>query len=136
MPFIPGPREDAQPIVLIVEDDSAVRQALRRMLNLHGFSVRVAPTAAEAIDVARLETVTAVVLDLGLGAGMTGLHVLSWLRSQPVYSNLPVVIFTGNVDMPEHMEEQIRRHGAHVMFKPQPYEHLVEHLKRVTRKAD
>ena len=118
--------------MLIVDDDSAIRQALRRMLSLSGFSVRIAPTAAEAIEAARLETVGAVVLDLGLGAGMTGLHVLSWLRSQPGYAALPVVIFTGNVDLPEHTEEQIRRHGAHVMFKPQPYEKLVEHLKRLT----
>lgn len=120
-------------MVLVVEDEPQVRQTLRRMLSLSGFSVRVAPTAAEAIDVARLERLAAAVLDLGLEpGGMSGLHVLSWLRSQPAYVTLPVVIFTGRVDLPEHVEEQIRRHRAHLAFKPQPYQELIDYLSRQT----
>ena len=122
------------PIVLVVEDDPQVRQTLRRILSLRGFSVRVAPTAPEGIDAARLETIAAAILDLGLEPeGMSGLHVLSWLRSQPAYLTLPVVIFTGRVDLPEHVEEQIRRHRAHLAFKPLPYQQLVDQLCRLTQ---
>jgi DNA-binding response OmpR family regulator len=87
-------------VILIVEDDPNVRQTLRRMLTMNGFSVRVAPTASEAIDLARLERIDAVVLDLGLGSAMSGLHVLSWLRSQPNYVDVPIAIFTGRVELP------------------------------------
>jgi DNA-binding response OmpR family regulator len=128
----PPPALPRAPLVLLVDDEPQIRQALRRMLSLSGFSVRVAPTAAEAIDAARLEQVDTAVLDLGLGNGMSGLHVLSWLRSQPAYARLPVVIFTGRLELPEHEEEQIRRHQAYVFYKPQPYTDLVAHLARVT----
>jgi hypothetical protein len=49
-----------------------------------------------------------------------------------MYVTLPVVIFTGRVDLPEHVEEQIRRHRAHLAFKPQPYQELIDHLCRQT----
>jgi hypothetical protein len=58
--------------------------------------------------------------------------VLSWLRSQQAYIDLPVVIFTGRVELPEHMEEQIRRHRAYVFYKPQSYQPLIEYLLRLT----
>jgi CheY-like chemotaxis protein len=131
-----SPGDGSQRVVLVVEDDPNVRQTLRRMLSLNGYSVRVAPTAAEAIDVARLEHLTAAVLDLGLEPdGMSGLHVLSWLRSQPQYADLPVIIFTGRVDLPQHVDEQIRRHRAHLAFKPQAYQALIDQLVRLTAPA-
>jgi DNA-binding response OmpR family regulator len=123
-----------QPTILVVEDDTSVRQILRRLITRSGLAVRIAPTVAEAIDVAALELFAAVVLDLSLGSDdMAGLQVLSSLRAQRRYADIPMMIFTGRVELPEHVEEQIRRHRAYVFYKPQAYQLLIDQLVRLTR---
>jgi CheY-like chemotaxis protein len=40
----------AKPIVLVIDDDLAVRNSLKFALEIEGFSVRLYPTAAELLD--------------------------------------------------------------------------------------
>jgi two-component system response regulator MprA len=65
--------------VLVVEDDRAVREALRRALTLSGYEVQTAEDGEQAIELVVQGVPDAVVLDIGL-PGIDGLEVCRRLR--------------------------------------------------------
>jgi two-component system response regulator MprA len=65
--------------ILVVEDDRAVREALRRALTLGGYEVQTAEDAEQAIEMVVQGLPDAVVLDIGL-PGIDGLEVCRRLR--------------------------------------------------------
>jgi two-component system response regulator MprA len=66
--------------ILVVEDDRAVREALRRALTLAGYEVQLAESGERAIELVVQSVPDAVVLDIGL-PGIDGLEVCRRLRS-------------------------------------------------------
>jgi two-component system response regulator MprA len=77
--------------ILVVDDEPAVRRAVRRALTLEGYEVRVARQGLEALDVLSSEQVDAVVLDL-LMPGVDGLEVCRQLRAEG--NATPVLMLT------------------------------------------
>jgi two-component system response regulator MprA len=65
--------------ILVVEDDRAVREALRRALTLGGYEVQTAEDGEQAIEMVVRNVPDAVVLDIGL-PGIDGLEVCRRLR--------------------------------------------------------
>ena len=65
--------------ILVVEDDRAVREAVRRALTLGGYEVQVAEDGEQAIEMVVQGVPDAVVLDVGL-PGIDGLEVCRRLR--------------------------------------------------------
>ena len=117
--------------MLVVDDDAAVQAILRRLLESHGFLVVTTATLSEAVAAATTQRVNAVVLDLTLSGNDSGLDVLGWLRAEPYYRDVLVLILTGATSLPEHEEEFIRRHRAFVFYKPQSYGVVIEYLNRL-----
>ncbi|HTA98110.1 MAG TPA: response regulator transcription factor [Solirubrobacteraceae bacterium] len=66
-------------MILVVEDDRAVREALRRALTLGGYEVQTAEDGEQAIEMVVQNVPDAVVLDIGL-PGIDGLEVCRRLR--------------------------------------------------------
>jgi DNA-binding response OmpR family regulator len=58
-----------RPLVLVVEDDGAVREPLEKFLKLHGFDVVGCETADEAIDLIGQRRFDAAIVDLRLPRG-------------------------------------------------------------------
>jgi two-component system response regulator MprA len=65
--------------ILVVEDDRAVREAVRRALVLGGYEVQTAEDGEQAIEMVVQNVPDAVVLDIGL-PGIDGLEVCRRLR--------------------------------------------------------
>jgi two-component system, OmpR family, response regulator MprA len=65
--------------ILVVEDDRAVREALRRALTLGGYEVQTAEDGEQSIEMVVQNVPDAVVLDIGL-PGIDGLDVCRRLR--------------------------------------------------------
>ena len=122
-------------MVLIVDDDGGIRQALARLLQQHGFPVTVAASLAEARAAAHQQRVDAVILDLGLGAE-SGLDLLIWLRAQPGHATTPVLILTGTTTLTQDEEARIRENSAYVFYKPQSLLALVEYVRRLTGSSE
>ncbi len=76
--------------VLVVDDEAAIRRALRTILGRHGFQVEEASTGEQAIDRYKAYHPDLILLDLGL-PGISGLDVIRAVRSQ---SNTPIVILS------------------------------------------
>ena len=81
--------------ILIIEDDSAVRQTIREILEIHGYCVFEAADGREGME--RLREIAPepclVLLDLMMPV-MNGWEFLDSQRSDPKLKDIPVVICT------------------------------------------
>jgi len=87
--------------VLVVEDDEAIADVLRRSLRAEGHEVKSAGDGAEALTAAEQFTPDLVVLDLGLPR-LDGIEVLRRLRADG--SDVPVLILTARTETENRVE--------------------------------
>ena len=83
--------------ILVVEDDPALRRALRTMMRSRDLDVVEAETGEEAVVVTSAGGADLLVLDLGL-PDIDGLHVLRALRTGTRSTHVPVMVLTGRAD--------------------------------------
>ena len=86
--------------ILLVEDDSLLREAFRLLLEDVGYEVHEAGTAAEALRACAARPPALVLLDLGL-PDRPGLDVARELRRSPETRHTPVFALTGRVGADE-----------------------------------
>lgn len=75
----------------MVDDDRAVRDALRRALTLAGYEVEIAEDGTQCLDMVAQSVPDAVVLDVGM-PGVDGLEVCRRLRQ--LENRVPILILT------------------------------------------
>jgi signal transduction histidine kinase/CheY-like chemotaxis protein len=85
------PKEDNT--VLVVDDDPAARDLLKRFLNKQGFHVECAANGPEALVLAREIHPKVITLDVMM-PGMDGWAVLTKLKEDPVTADIPVIVLT------------------------------------------
>ncbi|HEY3948774.1 response regulator [Phenylobacterium sp.] len=71
--------DTAAPLILLVEDDASVRQALTFALRIEGFAVEVHETAESMLERGSLDVAACVVIDHHL-PGVSGIEALSEAR--------------------------------------------------------
>ncbi len=86
--------------VLVVDDDRAVRDALRRVLTLAGYELQTADGGAEAIELVAASVPDAVVLDVGM-PGLDGLEVCRRLRR--LGNRVPILMLTARVEISDRV---------------------------------
>jgi two-component system, chemotaxis family, CheB/CheR fusion protein len=103
-------------VILVVEDDPAVREMLQFLLADEGYETMVAGNGREAMDlVARAPRPDLVIADYNLPDGLNGLQVVARLHEMH-HHEIPVIILTGDIST-ETMSE-ISRHGRAQLKKP------------------
>jgi two-component system response regulator MprA len=85
--------------VLVVEDDEAIAEVVRRALRQAGHEVRTAADGVEALDAADQFVPDLVVLDLGLPR-LDGVEVARRLRSE---SDAPILILTARTEVDDRV---------------------------------
>jgi two-component system, OmpR family, response regulator MprA len=88
------------PSVLVVDDDRAVRDSLRRALKLHGFEVAVAVDGMEAIRQVVSEAPDVIVLDVMM-PGVDGFGVVRRLRQDGF--DVPILLLTARDAVPDRV---------------------------------
>jgi two-component system response regulator MprA len=86
--------------VLVVDDDRAVREALRRVLTLAGYEVKSADGGTEAIEAVVQAVPDAVVLDVGM-PDVDGLEVCERLRM--LGNRVPILMLTAHVEISDRV---------------------------------
>jgi DNA-binding response OmpR family regulator len=115
--------------VLLVEDDDAIRGALRDALLERRFSVVAVATAAEALRETAAGPVDIVLLDLGL-PDLDGTAALRMIRG---ISSVPVIIVTARRS--ESSVVQLLNAGADdYVVKPFSADHLVARMRALLRR--
>jgi signal transduction histidine kinase/CheY-like chemotaxis protein len=79
--------------VLVINDDPAVHDLMRQSLGGDGFRVIEASSGGEALRKVRELRPDAITLDVMMG-GMDGWSVLSELKSDPEFSEIPIIVVT------------------------------------------
>ena len=80
--------------LLVVDDDSANREILSRLLIPLGFTITEAVNGREAVDLLEKQHFDSVLLDIEMPE-MNGFEVLSELRERGVLRHTPVIVVTG-----------------------------------------
>ena len=86
--------------VLVVEDDTAIADVLRRVLRQEGHEVQSAEDGVEALELAESFVPDLVILDLGLPK-LDGVEVCRRLRAE---SDAPILILTARTDTDDRVE--------------------------------
>ena len=80
-------------LVLVIDDDPAQRELLRRFLEREGFAVRLASDGRAGLEMARELVPRAILLDVMMPQ-MDGWSVLAELKKEPALERIPVVMVT------------------------------------------
>ncbi|WP_026529379.1 response regulator [Haematomicrobium sanguinis] len=86
--------------VLIVDDDTAIRQALHINLKVHGYATVLAADGESALEMAAQKAPDIVLLDLGL-PGLSGMDVIPRLRA---FSDVPIVVLSARQGSEDKVE--------------------------------
>jgi CheY-like chemotaxis protein len=124
--LIPPAKPESRSI-LIVEDDSDLRQALSEVLRDEGYSVAMAADGREALDRLRRDLrPSLILLDLTMPV-MNGWQFRAEQRQDPALSAIPVVVLSAG----EHLAEQMVPLGIDdYVAKPIELNHLLQTIER------
>src|SRR5687767_1532484 len=100
--------------VLVVDDEEIMREILETLLTREGYSVRLASSGSEGLDLARSLPFDAVITDVMM-PGMDGLQVLDELRKHD--EELPVIMLTAYASM-ENAISAMKRGAFDYITKP------------------
>jgi two-component system response regulator MprA len=116
--------------VLVIEDDDAVRAAIRRALLLAGYEIIQAPTGQEGLLRAQSDVPDAIVLDLGL-PDIDGMRVCETLRSSG--NRTPILMLTAR-DAVEDRVDGLEAGADDYLVKPYDVRELQARLKAIMRR--
>ncbi len=118
--------------ILVVDDERAVRESLRRALELEGYEIELAEDGLQALDrLAREDQPDAVILDV-LMPGIDGLEVCRTLRGRG--SRLPVLMLTARTQVEDRVEG-LDAGADDYLTKPFALEELLARVRALLRRA-
>jgi CheY-like chemotaxis protein len=113
----------ALPLVLVVDDYPEAREMYVAWLEVSGYRVLQASTAADALALATAEVPAAILMDLSL-PGVDGLEATRRLKADPRTRDVPVIAMTGHVEA--RVAEAARQAGCDAFIvKPSPAPEVV-----------
>jgi signal transduction histidine kinase/CheY-like chemotaxis protein len=128
---VPAPAKNGQPLVLVIDDDPAVADLVRRMLAREGYRVEGARSGEEGVELARRLKPMAVTLDV-LMPEMDGWSVLRELKADPALREIPVIMLT----MVDDHERGYALGASQFLTKPLDRETLLAALARYHWRGD
>lgn len=90
---IPRIKNKKRETILIVDDDKAIRDLLKRILEREGYACESAVDAEEAIDFLKDQRYDLVISDVAM-PGKSGIQLLEEIRTN--YPNIPTLMISGN----------------------------------------
>jgi len=122
-----------RPVVLVVEDETALQQVLAYNLERAGFAVEQAFDADEAMTLIAERTPDLIVLDWMLPY-MSGLELCRQLRRKAATANLPVIMLTARTEEPDRLRG-LDTGADDYVTKPFSIDELVARMRAVLRRV-
>jgi excisionase family DNA binding protein len=120
-------RSRPAPLVLIVDDDPRIREFVRVNLEMDGFAVREAGSAAEGLEALEAEPPDLILLDVMMPQ-VDGWEMLQRVRERHGVDSIQVIMFSGQVE--DNGSDQAEAHGAQAFLgKPFNPQELVTRAK-------
>ena len=114
--------------ILVVDDERGIRNSLGLYLRKHGYEVELAATGEEAMHAIKNSPFPLVVSDISLPGPVSGLDILSHVRSHCPESE--VMMMTGHLDV-DFAIEALKRGAFDYFKKPFLFEEVQMSIRRV-----
>ena len=118
--------------ILVVDDDRAIRETLRAILEDEGYRVTTAANGREALE--RLERApppALCIVDLVMPV-LDGWELCAELARRPALARVPVLLVSAN----SHLDGAgLALETVHLMRKPISFDRLLEYVERYCRRA-
>ena len=114
--------------ILVVEDDTEVREAVRRYLKGQGHHVVEAANGIEALAQLKVQTVDLVLTDIDMPE-MHGIELIQRVRQET--PEMPIVVMTGVRETVNVLEHELGI--QHVLTKPFELEDLSHAIRKALR---
>src|SRR6188474_3284591 len=121
-----------KPRVLVIDDEAAIRDSLKMILEYEDYQFVGAASGLEALDVIRRERPDIVLLDIKM-PGMDGMEVLRKIRA--LDEGLPIVMISGHGNTATAVEA-IRSGAIDFLDKPLSSERVIVTLRNVLRQSE
>jgi two-component system CheB/CheR fusion protein len=130
-------KDDDAPLsgaILVIEDDPAVRETIKLLLDGEGHRTSVTVDGASALELAAQEATRPdlVIADYNLPRDVNGLDIIASLQSQLPHQ-IPAIVLTGDISTDTLRE--IARHGCIHLNKPVKAQQLTRLIQRLLIKA-
>ena len=123
-----APKNEAQPRILIVDDDPAQRSLLDSFLSSQGFQTVVVPSGERALEVLRSQSVDMMISDVRM-PGLSGLETLR--RARQVRGGLPILLVTAYADVRDAVGA-MRDGAVNYLSKPIDLDELLASVRQST----
>ena len=117
--------------ILVVEDNSAIRQLIVLRLKELGYEVFEAETGLSAFRQARATSPDLILMDLGMPV-IGGDEVMTWLKTDLVTRHIPIIVTTAFLFGPA-VDRAIAAGAAEIIYKPFNFNALHTTLQRHLR---
>jgi CheY-like chemotaxis protein len=114
--------------ILIIEDEAPIRENLRQLLQLEGYSVLEAADGISGIEAALASRPDLILCDI-LMPGVDGYGVLAELRGTPDLTAIPFVFLTASASL-EDRSQALKRGADDYLIKPVRIADLLAAIKR------
>lgn len=81
--------------IMVVEDDKAIRETLKEILNFEGHEVRAAASGEEALDSLLNSELPDLILLDQMMPEMSGMELLARIEADPKLNSVPVILTSG-----------------------------------------
>ncbi|MBI4248311.1 MAG: response regulator [Elusimicrobia bacterium] len=120
--------------ILVVEDEPATREVLRRALEQEGYRVCLASDGEEAVEMLRRESTDVILLDLVL-PGINGWEFCRAVRGEPALAHIPIIIITAK-DSPAYQQKAFDLGANDYILKPFDLEEVKSRIAAVIQSQD
>ncbi|WP_040197063.1 response regulator [Candidatus Soleaferrea massiliensis] len=120
-----------KPLILVVEDDAAIRNLITTTLETHGYRYHAAPNGEAAILEAVSHNPDVVLLDLGL-PDIDGVEIIKKIRG---WSNMPIIVISARSEDTDKIDA-LDAGADDYLTKPFSVEELLARLRVTLRRLN
>jgi FixJ family two-component response regulator len=120
-------RRARSPVVIVVDDDAAVRNALKFSLELEGYAVRTYSDGLQLLNAPQLPPGACLVMDYKL-PGLDGLEAIARVRER--YAGLPAILITTHPSA--KVVRRAREANVPIVEKPLLEDALLKEIRAAT----
>ncbi|WP_028883680.1 response regulator transcription factor [Taylorella asinigenitalis] len=121
----------SQTTIYIVDDDNAVRDSLRFLLETNGYIVETFPSGEQFLESYKPDSVSILITDVRM-PGMSGLQLQEEMNSRKI--DIPIVFITGHGTVPMAVST-MQRGAVDFIEKPFNLTHIQEVISRLINVA-